>query len=356
VQKTLAANRVERGACKGKNQVSLLAGLIYDAHDKRMTPSHAVKKGVRYRYYVSKSLLTGDKKAKKMGQRIPAAQIETLVAGRIRSWLAGPVAVLNAVQCCRPDAVAQKRLLDEAAQLASSWQDLPAQRLRSILRAVVVRVQVCSNQIEVTLNQMGVALWLNGKDPREPAYASGDDRERRLTSLTIPAQLKRTGIEMRLVVDDGSEPSNVGQPGPSSPCHSRAPASGAKPAAKRDRYRAGDQQFLRYASLKARLPRPRHCHGDLERKAPSAAQCQPVDGRHPPASGLGGSARVVPLLSALIAFRSQASPFSVSLAHQELRLRPGDGGTVNGRQKRRSRQRRSIGAPKVSLATACDEN
>ena len=27
--------------------------------------------------------------------------------------------------------------------------------------------------------------------------------------LTIPARLKRTGIEMRMVVDDGSEPANV---------------------------------------------------------------------------------------------------------------------------------------------------
>ena len=59
VQTTLAANRVDRGAGKGNNHVSLLAGLIYDAHGELMTPSHAVKKGVRYRYYVSKSLVTG---------------------------------------------------------------------------------------------------------------------------------------------------------------------------------------------------------------------------------------------------------------------------------------------------------
>ena len=39
--------------------LSLLAGLIYDAHGEPMTPSHAVKRGVRYRYYVSKSLVTG---------------------------------------------------------------------------------------------------------------------------------------------------------------------------------------------------------------------------------------------------------------------------------------------------------
>ena len=59
VQTTLATNRVDRGAGKGNRHLSLLAGLIYDAHGEPMTPSHAVKKGVRYRYYVSKSLLTG---------------------------------------------------------------------------------------------------------------------------------------------------------------------------------------------------------------------------------------------------------------------------------------------------------
>ena len=60
VQTTLATNRVDRGAGKGSRHLSLLAGLIYDAQGEPMTPSHAAKKGVRYRYYVSKSLLTGE--------------------------------------------------------------------------------------------------------------------------------------------------------------------------------------------------------------------------------------------------------------------------------------------------------
>ena len=171
VQTTLAANRVDRGAGKGNRHLSLLAGLIYDAHGEPMTPSHAVKKGVRYRYYVSKSLLTGgDDKATKRGQRIPAAHIEALVTGRIRAWLADPVAVLNAVQCCGADAVAQKTLLDEAARLAAGWQDLDAEHLRAILLAMVTKVQVHSDRIDVTLDQMGVALWLNAKD--QPAICS----------------------------------------------------------------------------------------------------------------------------------------------------------------------------------------
>jgi hypothetical protein len=210
VQTTLATNRVDRGAGKGNRHLSLLAGLIYDAHGEPMTPSHAVKKGVRYRYYVSKSLLTGrDDMATKRGQRIPAAHIEALVADRIRAWLADPVAVLNAVQCHGPDAIAQKRLLDEAARLAASWQDLDAEHLRALLLAVLTKVQVHSDRIDVTLDQMGVALWLNAQDQQQPAHPGGYDLERHPTVLTIRARLKRTGIEMRMVVDSDSEPANV---------------------------------------------------------------------------------------------------------------------------------------------------
>jgi hypothetical protein len=207
----LETNRVDRGAGKGSRHLSLLAGLIYDAQGEPMTPSHAAKKGVRYRYYVSKSLLTGnDDKATKRGQRIPAAHIEALVVGRLGVLLADPVAVLNAVQCSGPDAVTQKTLLDEAARLAKAWQDLDAERLRALLLAVVTKVQVHSDRIDVTLDQMGVALWLNAKpDKQQPARPDGYDRERHLTVLAIRARLKRTGIEMRMVVDDGSEPANV---------------------------------------------------------------------------------------------------------------------------------------------------
>jgi site-specific DNA recombinase len=158
----------------------------------------------------SKSLVTGGhNKATRRGQRLPAPHIETLITGRIRAWLADQVAVLNAVQCNGPDAVAQKSLLDEAARLASSWQELDAEQLCAILRAVVTRVQVHSDRVDITLDQMGVALWLKGKDQKPSARPSGDDRERHLTVLTIPARLKRTGIEMRMVVDDGSEPENA---------------------------------------------------------------------------------------------------------------------------------------------------
>jgi site-specific DNA recombinase len=209
VQKTLAANRVDRGAGNGNHYVNLLAGLLYDARGEPMTPSHAVKKGICYRYYVSKSLVTQGVKSARWGQRIPAAHIETLVMGRIRTWLADPVVVLNAVQCHEPDAIIQRKLLEEASRLVGSWRELAADRLRAILCAAVTRVQIHSDRIDVSLDQMGIAFWLNGKAQPQPAHSGGDERERHLMVLTIPVRLKRAGIEMRLVVDDGSEPANV---------------------------------------------------------------------------------------------------------------------------------------------------
>ena len=58
----LAKNRVERATGARAKQPSLLAGLVFDETGERLTPTYAVKKGTRYRYYVSTSLMTGGKK------------------------------------------------------------------------------------------------------------------------------------------------------------------------------------------------------------------------------------------------------------------------------------------------------
>jgi site-specific DNA recombinase len=53
-----AGNAAQRNDCGKTRQPSLLAGMLFDDDGNRMTPSHAVKKGTRYRYYVSRSLIT----------------------------------------------------------------------------------------------------------------------------------------------------------------------------------------------------------------------------------------------------------------------------------------------------------
>src|SRR5438445_4743353 len=53
-----------------------LAGLLADARGERLTPSHAVKKGRRYRYYVSDALITEAGTDRAQGWRLPAQEIE----------------------------------------------------------------------------------------------------------------------------------------------------------------------------------------------------------------------------------------------------------------------------------------
>ena len=57
VQMRLAGNTAERISGTRTHQPSLLAGMLFDAEGSRMTPSYAVKKGKRYRYYVSRPLI-----------------------------------------------------------------------------------------------------------------------------------------------------------------------------------------------------------------------------------------------------------------------------------------------------------
>ena len=98
VQAILAENRVNRATGSDAKHPSLLVGLVFDENGERLTPSHAVKKGTRYRYYVSTSLITGAAKDRSKGRRIPAANLETLVITRLRTLLADRGAILDAIQ------------------------------------------------------------------------------------------------------------------------------------------------------------------------------------------------------------------------------------------------------------------
>ena len=49
-----------------------------------MTPTYATKNGVRYRYYVSSALFHGQQSEAGKLKRIPAAEIETVIANAIR--------------------------------------------------------------------------------------------------------------------------------------------------------------------------------------------------------------------------------------------------------------------------------
>jgi site-specific DNA recombinase len=87
VQSKLDRQRTNHAKAQQKSQ-SLLTGRIFDARANRMTPSHAVKNGVRYRYYISSALIQGQPDKAATLNRVPAAEIETLFISALRKHLA----------------------------------------------------------------------------------------------------------------------------------------------------------------------------------------------------------------------------------------------------------------------------
>jgi DNA invertase Pin-like site-specific DNA recombinase len=97
VQAKLAANHSERSTGERVRRPSLLAGLMFDGDGRRMTPSHAVKKGARYHYYVSHPLITEVRAEAPAGLRIPAAEIERIVTERFCKLLGEPTELFEAI-------------------------------------------------------------------------------------------------------------------------------------------------------------------------------------------------------------------------------------------------------------------
>jgi site-specific DNA recombinase len=63
---------------------ALLTGRIFDDRGNRMSPSHARKGGVRYRYYLSAALVQGAAERAGSVRRVPAADTEALVIRSVR--------------------------------------------------------------------------------------------------------------------------------------------------------------------------------------------------------------------------------------------------------------------------------
>ena len=86
VQTRMAEKKVLRQQARAQSP-AMLMGLIFDDRGNPMSPSHANKKGVRYRYYVSHTLLQNRKNATGSIARVSAPDVEALIADAIRKEL-----------------------------------------------------------------------------------------------------------------------------------------------------------------------------------------------------------------------------------------------------------------------------
>jgi site-specific DNA recombinase len=203
VQAILAENRVNRQVGSYAKQPSLLAGLVFDEAGERLTPSHAVKKGTRYRYYVSRSLIIGRAKEQSRGRRIPAANLESLVINRLRAFLADQGAILDAIRDEHADGAGQNRLISRGRQIAEELGTLAPEQTRAMMMTLLSRVDIRSDRVEITVRR-GCLVDLLSAQPFEATTLGGksDKESEQVLTLTVMARLQRVGREMRMLVEN----------------------------------------------------------------------------------------------------------------------------------------------------------
>jgi len=178
--------------------------MLFDDDGNRMTPSHAVKQGTRYRYYVSHRLITKDQTNRAAGLRIPAAEVEQLVTSRVRQWLLDPGNIYQATRLCDPST--QRRLIARAAEIGKTWPELPATRQRAFLSALIERIEAGANQIDIHFRPTRLAALLDVA--ATPLPGATDDE---IQILSIPLRPRRSGREIRMLID-GTDPFATAKP------------------------------------------------------------------------------------------------------------------------------------------------
>ena len=161
---------------------SPLTGKLYDPSGERLTPSHAVKNGRRYRYYISRSLVKRTADQAPEGWRLPAQTMEDAVNAALGTFLA-----------------------DRAGLTATMrGAGLPPEKLSAVFAAAALRQRepdsITDLLVRADLRDDSLSLTLSLAPLLPPGYTVTDPTALTITRI-IPLQVKRRGCEMRLVID-----------------------------------------------------------------------------------------------------------------------------------------------------------
>jgi len=174
VQAKLAANVSNRTSGARASDPSPLRGKLFDETGAPLTPSHAVKSGRRYRYYVSRRLIneTVAEGKEQDSWRLPAGEIERIVGDAVTKLIADRAILTDAA---RESGIAVDRI-PGLLKAISRWQGQ--------VLDFVERVDLSGDEIAVGMN----LTLLTGETGMSIRH-------------TAPARIKRRGVEMRLVLE-----------------------------------------------------------------------------------------------------------------------------------------------------------
>jgi DNA invertase Pin-like site-specific DNA recombinase len=194
VAQLLREHSTTSGAPKSSAKSCVLMGKLFDESGERLTPSHTVKGDRRYCYYVSRSLMKGPAARVDGAWRLPAAEVERSVAAAARSILDDRQTVVAAIE----EAALDSSRLGPFLKSAAAW----SARLQS---EQDYALSVLIDRVELDQNGMRLSLKLPSSNAASGA-ANGANHVS--VNCQVPMQLRRRGVEVRLVINGGAKTSS----------------------------------------------------------------------------------------------------------------------------------------------------
>lgn len=146
VQKKLSDKTPERTRVANAAHISLLSGLLYDEHARKVTPSHAVKKGKRYRYYITHGGLVT--KGSPGAIRLSANDLEQIVVERLTEHLDDKQCLFDRSEC---NAEKLKQAIEDADYKIDQLQNSMQHQKQSLIRQLVSRIDIKPGKLTINL-------------------------------------------------------------------------------------------------------------------------------------------------------------------------------------------------------------
>jgi DNA invertase Pin-like site-specific DNA recombinase len=199
VQAVLSDNTVARRAPKNLSSPCILTGLVFDETGDRLTPSHAVKAGVHYHYYVSQRLINA-LKTDETGRRLPAQQLEQAVLAELVRRLTDDIGLMGLLGLRNTPPHLLQSMSVGGQRLVDDLKSASAASRRAALQSFVDRIDVHPDHMSIGINLQKLSCLLGLREAGPTAT------ETTISVIYLPLRLKRRGVEARLVVGGDAEP------------------------------------------------------------------------------------------------------------------------------------------------------
>ncbi|WP_299085593.1 recombinase family protein [uncultured Ruegeria sp.] len=181
VQQLLTDGAARERGVRQKAKRSLVAGKLFDETGDRLTPSHSRKNGKRLRYYISGRLVTDRSQKHPDAWRLPAEQLESLLAELVRQHLN------------RPNAVTSMARDMSAAEIASAKELLrDCQSVRKCL-GLIARADIRQGSLVMQLDLQALARMI---------ACRADQVDAEQLPVEAPFRMRRRGVELKLHLGD----------------------------------------------------------------------------------------------------------------------------------------------------------